>query len=233
MKPLSINLASRPFYNTRLYLAAFGASVALLLIMTILNLVTLVQGQAAWKHFGDDQAGLQSKLRSLDHDVMTLQRELQRRDLTEVSAQSKFANIAIVNRMFSWTLMFNRLEQIMPPTVKLRSLRPKVDQGGIHFRVLGIAKDASAFADFEEALLAAPLFSEVYPQSEGVSASGKGVDFSLSFRYLASTGSEAGAAAVEQAPEEQAEQPEPGTASTTADSDSGAEAEDAPQEASS
>ena len=69
MKPISINLASRPFYNTRVYLVAFAASVALLLIMTILNLVTLFQGQAAWKRFGEDQAGLQSKLRSLDHDA--------------------------------------------------------------------------------------------------------------------------------------------------------------------
>ncbi len=233
MKPFSINLASRPFYNTRLYLVAFSASVALLLIMTILNLVTLVQGQAAWKHFGDDQAGLQSKLRSLDHDVMTLQRELQRRDLTEVSAQSKFANIAIVNRMFSWTLMFNRLEQIMPPTVKLRSIRPSVDEDGIHFRVIGTSKDSSAFADFEEALLAAPLFSEVYPQSEGVAASGKGIDFSLSFRYLASPDLQVGVPAVEKAPEEQADQPKPPAAGTTADGELGAEAEDAPPEASS
>ena len=233
MKPLSINLASRPFYNTRLYLVAFSASVALLLIMTILNLVTLFQGQAAWKRFGEDQAGLQSKLRSQDHDVLTLQRELQRRDLTEVSAQSKFANVAIVHRMFSWTLMFNRLEQIMPPTVKLRSLRPTVDEDGIHFRVLGTSKDASAFADFEDALLEAPLFSEVYPESEGVAASGKGIDFSLSFRYLASADSQVAAPAVEQAPEEQADQPQPGAATTTADSDSGAEAEDAPQGASS
>ena len=230
MKPISINLASRPFYNTRLYLVAFTASVALLLIMTILNLVTLFQGQAAWKRFGEDQAGLQSQLRSLDHDVLTLQRELQRRDLTAVSAQSKFANVAIVHRMFSWTLMFNRLEQIMPPTVKLRSLRPRVDENGIHFRVIGTSKDASAFADFEEALLEAPLFSEVYPQSESVAASGKGIDFSLSFRYLASADSQVGAATVEQAPEEQ---PQPGAAAAAADSDSGAEAEDAPQEASS
>lgn len=233
MKPISINLASRPFYNTRLYLVAFSASVVLLLIMTFLNVVTMFQGQAAWKRFNEDQAGLQSELRSLDHDVLSLQRDLQRRDLTEVSAQSKFANLAIVQRMFSWTLMFNRLEQILPPTVKLRALRPKVDENGIHFRVLGTAKNASAFADFEEALIAAPLFSEVYPESEGVAASGKGVDFSLSFRYLASTGSEVGGAAVEQAPEEHADELPAGAATTTVDSDSGAEAEDALQEASS
>ena len=117
MKPISINLASRPFYNTRLYLVAFVASIALLLIMTILNLATMFQSQAAWKRFGADQAGLQSELRALDHEALTLERELQRRDLTEVSEQSKFANTAILQRMFSWTLMFNRLVQVMPPTV--------------------------------------------------------------------------------------------------------------------
>ena len=66
MKPISINLASRPFYNTRLYLIAFVASLVLLLIMTVLNVVTLVQSQSDWKRFGQDQAALKSS-RSTDH----------------------------------------------------------------------------------------------------------------------------------------------------------------------
>jgi Tfp pilus assembly protein PilN len=232
MKPISINLASQPFYNTRLYLAAFAGSVALLLIMTVLNIVTLYQSQAAWKHFGDDQAGLQSELRSLDHEMLTLDRELKRRDLAEVGEQSKFANIAIVQRMFSWTLMFNRLEQVMPPTVKLRSLRPTVDAEGIEFRVVGTAKNASAFADFEEALLEEPLFSAVYPLSEAVSSTGKGIDFNLSFRYLASKDSQVGVAkpATERALEEPAAQPQAAAGSGLVEGDSVEQIEDASPE---
>ncbi len=206
MKPLTINLASRPFYNTRLYLVAFAASGLLLLVMTGLNLLTLFQSQAAWKLFGENQTGLQSELRALDHEMLTLERELQSRNLAEVRERSDFANIAIVQRMFSWTLMFNRLEQVMPPTVKLRSLRPKVDEYGIHFRVNGTSKTSSAFADFEEALLKEPLFSEVYPLSEAVSSSGKGIDFSLSFRYLSAMDTQPGAlgAATDQPPQDAA-----------------------------
>jgi Tfp pilus assembly protein PilN len=227
MKPISINLASRPFYNTHLYLVAFVASIALLLIMTILNLATMFQSQAAWKRFGADQAGLQSELRALDHEALTLERELQRRDLTEVREQSKFANAAILQRMFSWTLMFNRLEQVMPPTVKLQSLRPKVDGAGIHFLVRGTSKNPSAFADFEEALLEAPLFADVYPLSESVSTSGQGTDFGLSFRYLSFADSQVAApAAVEPAPEEPADQPQ-SAAGTTAEG-SGSDAEETP-----
>ena len=49
-----------------------------------------------------------------------------------------------------------------------------------NFRVIGTSKDSSAFADFEEALLAAPLFSEVYPLvGGGGPASGKGYRLQL------------------------------------------------------
>ena len=47
-----------------------------------------------------------------------------------------------------------------------------------------IAKDAGSFVDFEEALIASPAFTEVYPTSETNSAAQRGVGFDLVFRYL-------------------------------------------------
>jgi Tfp pilus assembly protein PilN len=226
MKPISINLASRPFYNTRLYIVAFAASLTLLVIMTGMNLYILLQDQTSWKRFGEAQAQLQTELQSLEHQALRFERDLERLDLGAVTDQSGFANEAILQRVFSWTLLFNRLERVMPPTVKLRSLRPEVGEEGISFRVLGTAKDAKSFTDFEENLLAAAVFTDVYPVSESLSQSGQGIDFDLSFHYLSVS---------EEMPSADGESPPaPAAGDTTrADADSQARPEDAGEESSS
>ncbi len=184
MKPISINLASRPFYNQTLYLVAFAVSTTLLLVMTGLNLYTFLVDQAAWSHFREARAEMQVELKALDRQAIGHERILKKLNLAQVTAQSSFANDAILQRVFSWTLLFNRLEDVIPPTVKLISIRPLLEDGSIHFRVIGISKNSMAFTEFEENLLKSPLFSEVYPISERSSNTGRGVDFGLSFRYL-------------------------------------------------
>jgi Fimbrial assembly protein (PilN) len=184
MRPISINLASRPFYNNRLYVVAYSVSAGLLALMTGLSLYTFFSDQVSLKRFQAAEDRLQSQLLVLDRNEEAQRKVLRRLDLEEVAAQSHFANDAILERVFSWTLLFNRLERVMPPDVKLESLRPKVDGGSIHFRIIGTAKSPSDFTDFEEALLESVLFSDVYPISETISPTGRGLLFSLSFRYL-------------------------------------------------
>jgi Tfp pilus assembly protein PilN len=184
MKPISINLASRPFYNTTLYVVAYSVSAALLLAMTALNLYTFTVDQASWGRLHETRAQLRSEFQALDRTEKAHRRDLERLDLAQVAVQSEFANTAILQRVFSWTLLFNRLEQVLPPEVKVRSLRPKVDKNGIHFRILGTAKTAEAFTDFEENLLQSPLFADVYPLSERSEPGRPGIEFSLACRYL-------------------------------------------------
>ena len=184
MRPISINLASRPFYNNRLYVVAYSVSAGLLALMTGLSLYTFFSDQASLKRFQAAEDRLGSQLLALDRNEEAQRKVLRRLNLEEVAAQSHFAHDAILERVFSWTLLFNRLERIMPPDVKLESLRPKVEGGSIHFRIIGTAKKSSGFTDFEEALLESVLFSDVYPISETISPTGRGLLFSLSFRYL-------------------------------------------------
>jgi hypothetical protein len=184
MRPISINLATRPFYNTMLYVVAYAVSAVLLLAMTVLNLYTFTMDQASWGRFREARERLQEEVQALDRTETGHRRALDRLNLAQVATQSEFANSAILQRVFSWTLLFNRLEQVLPPEVKVRSLRPKVDSAGIHFRVMGTAKTAKAFTDFEENLLESPLFADVYPLSERSEPGRPGIEFSLTFRYL-------------------------------------------------
>ena len=184
MKPISINLASRPFYNQTLYLVTFAVSVSLLVVMTALNLYTFYVDQRAWSDFREKRDRLQADLSSLDRQAVSHERALKQLNLVQVTEQSSFANQAILQRVFSWTVLFNRLEEVIPLGVKLLAIRPRVGDDGINFRVTGVAKNGTAFTQFEENLLQSPMFSHVYPISERLSRSGRGLDFALSFRYL-------------------------------------------------
>ena len=184
MRPLAINLASRPFYNTTLYLVAYAVSLGFLVVMTGLNLYTFTADQLAMNRVNHARGQLEREMSDLDRQEANLRRDLRRINLVALNKQSRFASRAILSRVFSWTLLFNRLEEILPPNVKLRSIRPNVQESQINLRVVGVAKHAGAVTDFEEALIQSPLFADVYPNSEILSPEQRGINFDLQFRYL-------------------------------------------------
>ena len=183
MKPIGINLASRPFYNVTLYAVAFGVGLALLLGMTGFNAYTFIADRLALRQLSAARERLQAELDDLDRGEARLRADVSRISLPKIGQESAFAREAIVQRSLSWTALFNRLEQVQPPDVRLRSIRPSIDPKKVRIRVVGVAQGYEAFTKFEEALLGSPWFSEVYPSSENWNAEQRGIGFDLSFAY--------------------------------------------------
>lgn len=183
MKPISINLATRPFYNTTLYAVAFSLGLALLAGMTAFTAYTFLADRMAVGRMTEARARLQGELEGLDRQEERLRRDVSRISLPRIGEQSAFARDAILQREMSWTELFNRLEMVQPPNVRVRSIRPSVDQSRVKIRVVGVAQTYEAFTQFEEALLASTWFSEVYPASETWSEEQRGIGFDLSFAY--------------------------------------------------
>lgn len=185
MKPIAINLASRPFYNGTLYAVAFSVGLALLLGITGFNAYTFIADRLALSRLSGARERLQDELDDLDRSEARLRSDISRISLPRVGQESAFARDAIVQRSLSWTALFNRLEEVQPPSVRVRSIRPSVDARRVRIRVVGVAQSYEAFTEFEEALLRSPWFSEVYPSSENWNAEQHGVGFDLSFAYHA------------------------------------------------
>jgi Tfp pilus assembly protein PilN len=199
VKPIAINLASRPFYNVTLYAVAFSAGLALLVGMTGFNAYTFIADRLAMRQLNAARERLQTDLDDLDRGEARLRADVSRISLPKVGQESAFARDAIVQRSLSWTALFNRLEEVQPPDVRVRSIRPSIDAQKVRIRVVGVAQSYEAFTEFEEALLGSPWFSEVYPSSESWNAEQRGIGFDLSFAYHADAeragGKDAGAAA--------------------------------------
>ena len=184
MKPLSINLAGRPFYNRRLYLAAYGVSIAVLVVMTVLNVVMFTADQVALGRINDAEEHMGTEMGSLDRREEQIRRELQGFSLAALAHEVTFTREALLQRYFSWTRLFNRLETLLPYDVRLQSIRPAIREDFIQILVAGVAKTPEAFSQFEERLIESPLFAEVYPSSEIWEGDRRGLSFSLSFAYL-------------------------------------------------
>lgn len=185
MRPIAINLASRPFYNVTLYAVAFGVGLALLVGMTGFNTYTFIADRLALRQLSAARERLETELDDLDRGEVRLRNDVSRISLPRVGQESVFARDAILQRSLSWTALFNRLEDVQPPDVRVRSIRPSVDARKVRIRIVGVAQNYEAFTAFEEALLGSRWFSEVYPASESWNAEQRGIGFDLSFAYLA------------------------------------------------
>src|SRR5438876_767349 len=78
-------------------------------------------------------AGLQDTLQqrenefsSLSNEVIAMTKTVAGMDLKALNERSAFANGIILGRLFSWSQLFDRLEEVQPENVRLRSIRPVI-----------------------------------------------------------------------------------------------------------
>jgi type IV pilus assembly protein PilN len=143
---LDINLATRPYEDAREFWTRWGLGVGLLAVLTVLLLGWTVK---AWTEAGRDR-----------HDIARLEAEIGERDSERAKAQafldlasnrstrdqSQFLNGLIQRKAFSWTRVFEDLEQVMPPNLHVVSLRPELsdeNQMKLEMKVVGDSRSAA------------------------------------------------------------------------------------------
>ena len=184
MRLIEINLASRPFRNNTLYWTGFGSAALGLTALTCVNLwLFLGYGTTMSRHRRDLEMKL-GKREQLLREEQRLSAKLNKLDFRGLAQQAEFANTAIRRRVFSWTELFNRLEEVVPPTVMMTSIRPEIQPDGISIVVEGVAKDHEGLLDFEENLIRDAFFARIYPGSERREQRDRELRFSLKFDYV-------------------------------------------------
>ena len=143
---LDINLATRPYEDAREFWTRWGLGVGLLAVLTVFLLGWTVK---AWTEAGRDR-----------HDIARLEAEIGERDSERAKAQafldlasnrstrdqSQFLNGLIQRKAFSWTRVFEDLEQVMPPNLHVVSLQPELsdeNQMKLEMKVVGDSRSAA------------------------------------------------------------------------------------------
>ncbi|MFI5102953.1 MAG: PilN domain-containing protein [Terriglobales bacterium] len=143
---LDINLATRPYEDAREFWARWGLGVGLLGVLTLLLLGWAMRG---WTNAGRDRhsiARLQEQIRERDTERARAQAFLDMAANHSTRDQSQFLNGLIQRKSFSWTRVFEDLEQVMPTNLHVTSLRPELNEQNqmqLDMKVVGDTRSAA------------------------------------------------------------------------------------------
>ncbi len=125
---LGINLATRPYEDPREFWSRWGLAIAVLAIITLALIGWTV---SSWRNAGRDRhyiGALQQKIAQRDQERTEAQAFLDMASNRSTRDQSQFLNGLIQRKAFSWTRVFEDLEQVMPPNLHVVSLRPEFNE---------------------------------------------------------------------------------------------------------
>jgi Tfp pilus assembly protein PilN len=159
---LKTNLATRPFYNLRAVRALLGAVVLLALAVTVLNAAQLVRLTASQNTLGARAAAAEREAARLRADATRIRSQINPEELQVVANAAREANAIIDQRTFSWTDLLTQFEATLPPDVRITTVQPRLERGGMFVVAVGVQARRSEDLDaFIEALETAGGFHNV------------------------------------------------------------------------
>jgi Tfp pilus assembly protein PilN len=171
----SLNLAHRPFVNTR---PVTRVSV----LLWILGLLLLLGNVSLFWSYLSGSAEKRAELDRLKQDVQRQQQTVQQLEqrlaslnLEQQNRQVRYLNRKIAERTFSWSLLFDRVAEVLPDGVRLTRLAPRslarkspgrreddlepLD-GRVQLAIHGLAKSDEELLTFVDRLFAHDSFDE-------------------------------------------------------------------------
>jgi Tfp pilus assembly protein PilN len=124
----------------------------------------------------------------LGHQIDELDAKLSRPEAVDKLSEIQFLNGIIARKTFPWTRIFSDLEELMPETVHLVSLRPDVADNGTALLHIDVrARSVDDWAKFAAALQSVPAFDDLVVSTEEkkqeLRTVSNDVDFSFVVRY--------------------------------------------------
>lgn len=183
MKPIHLNLASRPYRD---YRPVYAAAVAMG-ILTAFLLITNAQTYYRYKHETRSTrakiAEAEAQARRERERAQAVQHRLSNLDLSRLAAQTLYINERLAERAFSWSTLLDELESVLPNNVRLVSIAPAfVPSGPIGLTLQLQSRSANGMTETINRMNGDPQFANPFPSSE--SMSGETYDFNMTVEYL-------------------------------------------------
>jgi hypothetical protein len=162
-----INLASEPFRRDRQVLVASAALAVLLIVLLGWQLTTINSKRHQSADIQVRINRLSGQLRTISAAQAQLNATLRKPENAEVLERSVFLNTLIDRKGISWTRIFADLEKVMPPTVRLVSVRlPEIDsQNEVQLDMLVGAKEVLPLIELVKRLESSPQFGPTNVQT--------------------------------------------------------------------
>src|SRR5208282_6027991 len=185
---LDINLATRPYEDAREFWARWGLGVGLLAALTLALVMFALRG---WTNAGRDRhniAQLEQQIAELNKERIDDQAVLDMPVNRSTRDQSQFLNGLIQRKAFSWTRVFEDLEQVVPTNLHVVSLRPALnEQGQVELEMKVAGDTRSAAVDLVHRMEGSKHFQGAQLVSEAPNGEGSGIAASVISIYVPDT----------------------------------------------
>jgi Tfp pilus assembly protein PilN len=127
---LRTNLATRPFYNERAVQLVLGLILIIVAAVTAFNVVELMRLNASQRTLGAHAADSEREAARLRRDAERIRGQINAKELETVASAAREANGIIDQRAFSWSELFDQLEQTLPDDVRITAVDPILTKDG-------------------------------------------------------------------------------------------------------
>jgi Tfp pilus assembly protein PilN len=176
------NLASRPFLNTRPVWLVTLAAGALALLLVSANVRLYFDSSQSHMELLLHREQLELEHRALEGDVRKSLDELDAVPWRRLASRVDNLNLILREHAFSWIVLLNDIEGVLPREVRLIKISPKVEKDGAILNIQGVARSREGMLDFMDNLIADPRFAKPLPSSEVPPEGGKTVGYLFSLR---------------------------------------------------
>jgi type IV pilus assembly protein PilN len=170
---LRTNLSTRPFYNERAVQLVLGALVVLVAVLTGFNIVEVVRLTGTQRTLGAHAVESEREAARLRTEAATVRAQINAKELETVASAAREANGIIDQRAFSWSGLFDQLEETLPDDVRITAVDPSLSpQGQFVIEITVQARRSEDVDQFIEALEKTGSFRNVITPAEATNEDG-------------------------------------------------------------
>jgi len=161
------NFAREPFVNERLPRAVVVLAIAAVAVATAFHGFLLTRYLLREQEALDVRvADLRREISDTDARIAAAQGSLARNRTELGSVQTQFLTTLFRRKSFSWTGLFNELEEITPPSVRITTIAPSEEEGEITVTMTVVGRTLKDVLELVRGLESSSFFATIYPVDE-------------------------------------------------------------------
>jgi len=184
---LDINLATRPYEDSRQFWLRWGSGLGILGLATIILIFTALSG---WYNARLDRqkiSDLRTKIAERDKEKTDAEAILNRAENRSIQDRSQYLNALITRKAFSWTRALQDLERVMPSRLHVVSIKPELNEDNqlaLKMVVAGDSRDQAL--ELVKRMEESKTFrqTEIYSETQSAQERGDSVKFDISALYV-------------------------------------------------
>jgi len=177
LKPLHLNLASRPYRDYRPVYAVVVVMSLLIALLMLNNVDTYYRYKTETKTTRATTASLEKQSEQEKVRGASAAAQLQSFNLVALGNETRFINDRLAERAFSWSELLDRLEDVLPRDVRVSHIAPSFQRNVVHLEMTCDSKTTEGMLNTITNLQKDPHFTNPFPHNE--TTTDKGFNFSI------------------------------------------------------